>query len=175
MSLEFQFRGRPPVKPELLLDEYVPKISADADLLYKGFENVIANSVSAMPMGGTLTIRTARQNGSVCVEISDTRGGVERGKTADSPAPYAAKVDGAGLGLATIQTVVSDHEGRMSVETTTTGTTFRMEFPIALGSPVKPQSESVSARPKGQSKALPETQPQSDAASGPRLARTMDG
>jgi len=176
---QFQFRGRPPVQPELLLDEYAPKISADADLLYKGFENVIANSVSAMPMGGTLTIRTARQTGSVCVEISDTRGGVERGKAADSPAPYAAKVDGAGLGLATIQTVVSDHEGRMSVETTTTGTTFRMEFPIALGSAVKPESESASAqprgRPKGQPKALPEPQAQSDAASGPRLARTMDG
>jgi two-component system, NtrC family, nitrogen regulation sensor histidine kinase NtrY len=172
---QFQFRGRPPVQPELLLDEYAPKISADAELLYKGFENVIANSVSAMPMGGTLTIRTARQNGSVRVEISDTRAGVERGKTADSPAPYAAKVDGAGLGLATIQTVVSDHEGRMSVETTTTGTTFRMEFPIALGSAVKPESESASVRPKGQPKALPEPQPQSDAASGPRLARTMDG
>jgi two-component system, NtrC family, nitrogen regulation sensor histidine kinase NtrY len=172
---QFQFRGRPPVNPELLLDEHAPKISADPDLLYKGFENVIANSVSAMSMGGTLTIRTGRQNGSVCVEISDTRGGAERGKPADSPAPYAAKVDGAGLGLATIQTVVSDHEGRMSVETTATGTTFRMEFPVALGSAVKPEPGSVSARPKGQPKALPEPQAQSDAASGPRLARTMDG
>ncbi len=150
---QFQFRGRPPVQPELLLDEHAPKISADADLLYKGFENVIANSVSAMSMGGTLTIRTARQSGSVCVEISDTRGGVERGKTTDSPAPYAAKLDGAGLGLATIQTVVSDHEGRMSVETTATGTTFRMEFPIALGSAVKPEPESASAPSKGQLKA----------------------
>jgi two-component system nitrogen regulation sensor histidine kinase NtrY len=154
---QFQFRGRPPVKPELLLDEYAPKISADAELLYKGFENVIANSVSAMPMGGTLTIRTARQNGSVSVEISDTRGGMERGKTADSPAPYIAKVEGAGLGLATIQTVVSDHDGRITVETTTTGTTFRMEFPIALGSGGKPESESASARSKGQPKALPGT------------------
>ncbi len=172
---QFQLRGRPPVNPELLLDEYAPKISADPDLLYKGFENVIANSVSAMSMGGTLTIRTARQNGSVCVEISDTRGGVERGKPADSPAPYAAKVDGAGLGLATIQTVVSDHEGRMSVETTATGTAFRMEFPVALGSAVKPESESASARPKAQPKALPGPHSQSDAASGPRLARTMDG
>ena len=150
---QFQFRGRPPVQPELLLDEHAPKISADADLLYKGFENVIANSVSAMSMGGTLTIRTARQNGSVCVEISDTREGMERGKAADLPAPYAAKLDGAGLGLATIQTVVSDHEGRMSVETTATGTTFRMEFPIALSSAVKPESESASAPSKGQPKA----------------------
>jgi len=154
---QFQFRGRPPVKPELLLDEHAPKISADPDLLYKGFENVIGNAVSAMPMGGTLTIRTARQDGSVSVEISDTRGGMERGKTADSPAPYVAKMDGAGLGLATIQTVVSDHDGRMTVETTTTGTTFRMEFPVALGSGAKQEPESASAQSKGQPKRLPGT------------------
>lgn len=151
---QFQLRGRPPVNPELSLDENAPKISADAELLYKGFENVIANSVSAMSMGGTLTIRTGRQNGSVCVEISDTRGGMERGKAADSPAPYAAKVGGAGLGLATIQTVVSDHEGHMSVETTATGTTFRMEFPVALSSAVKTGSASTSAPSKDDSKTL---------------------
>jgi two-component system, NtrC family, nitrogen regulation sensor histidine kinase NtrY len=175
---QFQLRGRPPVNPELSLDENAPKISADAELLYKGFENVIANSVSAMSMGGTLTIRTGRQNGSVCVEISDTRGGMDRGKTADSPAPYAAKVGGAGLGLATIQTVVSDHEGRMSVETTATGTTFRMEFPVALISAAKPEPESATSelkgRPKGQPKALPEPQRQSESATDAHLARTMD-
>ena len=172
---QFQSRGRPPVKPELLLDEYAPKISADADLLCKGFENVIANSLSAMPMGGTLTIRTLRQNESVSVEISDTRAGIERDKTADSRAPYAAKLEGAGLGLATIQTVVSDHGGRMTVETTATGTTFRMDFPIAAGSAVTPGAESASARPKGRRKpSPPDPQRQTDAGSGPPLARMMD-
>ena len=32
---QFQFRGRPSVQPELLLDENAPKISADADLCTK--------------------------------------------------------------------------------------------------------------------------------------------
>ncbi|PYU19468.1 MAG: hypothetical protein DMG32_24360, partial [Acidobacteria bacterium] len=136
----FHARGRPPVKPELLLDEDAAKVWGDPELLYKGFENVIANSLNAMPMGGTLTVRTAQQNGIVRVEISDTGAGLEGGEAAGAAVPYAAKVDAAGLGLATIQTVVSDHGGRISVEAMPgIGTAFRMEFPIALTSVKAPE------------------------------------
>ena len=152
----FNSRGRPPVKPELVLDEYAAKIWGDPELLFKGFENVLANSLNAMPLGGTLTVRTAQQNGNVRVEISDTGSGLEGGEPAGAALSYAAKVDGAGLGLATIQTVVSDHGGRMSVEAIPgSGTAFRMEFPVALTSvksaqitstPAKLQTESARAK-----------------------------
>lgn len=126
----FHSRGRPPVKPELLLDENAARVWADPELLYKGFENVIANSLNAMPMGGTLTARTAQQNGNVRVEISDTGSALEGEQPASTR--YPAKMEGAGLGLATIQTVVSDHGGHMSVEAVPgTGTCFRMDFPVA--------------------------------------------
>lgn len=140
----FHARGRPPVKPELALDETAEKIWADPELLYKGFENVIANSLNAMPMGGTLTVHTAQQNGMVRVEFCDT-GAV--GDAATEPSPrYAAKAEGAGLGLATIQTVVSDHGGRMSVESTPgAGTAFRMEFPLA---PTSVKAPEAAAAPK---------------------------
>jgi len=91
-------------------------------------------------MGGTLTVRTAQQSGIVRVEISDTGAGLEGGEAAGAAVPYAAKVDAAGLGLATIQTVVSDHGGRISVEAMPgIGTAFRMEFPIALTSVKAPE------------------------------------
>jgi len=144
------------VKPELVLDEYDANIWGDPELLFKGFENVLANSLNAMPLGGTLTVRTAQQNGNVRVEISDTGSGLEGGEPAGAALSYAAKVDGAGLGLATIQTVVSDHGGRMSVEAIPgSGTAFRMEFPVALTSvksaqitstPAKLQTESARAK-----------------------------
>src|SRR5260370_6952705 len=101
---EFQSRGRPPVKPELLLDEYAPKIWADPELLYKGFENVIANSLNAMPMGGTLTVRSAQQNGTVRVEISDAGSGLEGGEAAGPARGVSAQAGGAGLGVGTRQT-----------------------------------------------------------------------
>jgi two-component system, NtrC family, nitrogen regulation sensor histidine kinase NtrY len=152
----FHARGRPPVKPELILDENTPKAWADPELLYKGFENVIANSLNAMPMGGTLTIRSAQQNGHVRVEISDTGSALQP----EEPLPsmhYTPKREGAGLGLATIQTVVSDHGGQMFVEAIPgTGTVFRMDFPVAPTSGRVPQVESVSTASKRQPEAKTE-------------------
>ena len=128
---DFQSRGRPPVKPELLLDEYAPKIWADPELLYKGLENVIANSLNAMPMGGTLTLRTSQQNGMVRVEVSDTGSGLESAEQTSASGLFAAKLEGAGLGLATIQTVVSDHGGKICVASEPgRGSTFRIELPL---------------------------------------------
>jgi nitrogen fixation/metabolism regulation signal transduction histidine kinase len=172
---EFHSRGRPPVKPELLLDEYAAKIWADPELLYKGFENVIANSLNAMPMGGTLTVRTAQQNGIVRVEICDTGSGLEGGEPAGAALPYIAKLEGAGLGLATIQTVVSDHGGRMSVEAMPgAGTAFRMEFPIAPTSISTPQIETASTPSKLQTQPTPAKPQDATMKPKPPLARVMD-
>ena len=175
----FQSRGRPPVKPELLLDEYAAKIWADPELLYKGFENVLANSLNAMPMGGTLTVHTAQQNGIVRVEISDTGSGLEGDEPTGAATRYAAKLEGAGLGLATIQTVVSDHGGRMSVEAMPgAGTAFRMEFPIAPssnGAPAgAPQIETSPKQSKLQTQPIQEQPKDATMKPKPSLARMID-
>jgi two-component system, NtrC family, nitrogen regulation sensor histidine kinase NtrY len=172
---QFNERGRPPVRPELLLDEYAAKIWADPEALHKGFENVMANSLNAMPLGGTLTIRTAQQNGAVCVEISDAGSGLKTEESNGQAAlPYAAKLQGTGLGLATIQAVVSDHGGRISVESTpSTGTAFRMEFPIAAASnAAAPKIETAPKPPSPQIEAV--TEPQHSQKRKPSFARTID-
>jgi nitrogen fixation/metabolism regulation signal transduction histidine kinase len=178
----FHARGRPPVKPELVLDEDAEKIWADPELLYKGFENVIANSLNAMPMGGTLTVHTTQQNGMVRVEISDSGSGQDAEPT-EAAIRYAAKLEGAGLGLATIQTVVSDHGGRMSVEAIPgAGTAFRMEFPIAPTSvkapdvaaaakAIKPQSDATTRKSQD---AAPVKSQETAKNHKPVLARMMD-
>jgi two-component system, NtrC family, nitrogen regulation sensor histidine kinase NtrY len=169
---DFQLRGRPPVKPELLLDEYAPKIWADPELLYKGFENVIANSLNAMPMGGTLTLRTAQQNGMVRVEIADTGSSLEGGEQAGASSLFAAKLEGAGLGLATIQTVVSDHGGRMSIEAVPgSGTAFRMDFPVAPMAVKAPQAETKSKLPADSTAAKSQN---AATKAKPPLARVID-
>lgn len=170
---EFQSRGRPPVKPELLLDEYAPKIWADPELLYKGLENVIANSLNAMPMGGTLSVRSSQQNGMVRVEISDTGLGLEGGDAEQAASPHAFKLEGAGLGLATIQTVVSDHGGRMAVEAVPgAGTAFRMEFPVAPTLVKRPEAET--SKQSKQKKAPAPPKLKDSATKKPSLARVID-
>lgn len=128
---QFSAVGRPPITPELYLDEDASTIQADPELLHRALQNLVLNSLDAMPGGGTLTIRTARRNGAVRLEVSDTGTGLTQEECARLFTPYySTKQHGTGLGLAIVQSVVSDHGGRISVESKPgCGTTFRIELP----------------------------------------------
>ncbi len=128
----FSAVGRPAITPELLLDEAITPIQADPDLLHRALQNLVLNSLDAMPAGGTLTIRTRNQGGTVRVEVSDTGGGLTPEECARLFTPYyTTKQHGTGLGLAIVQSVVSDHGGTISVESQPgLGTTFRIELPV---------------------------------------------
>jgi two-component system nitrogen regulation sensor histidine kinase NtrY len=125
--------GRPPITPELYLDENSPRPLADRTLLRRALENLILNSLDAMPAGGTLTVRTAQRNGAVRLEVTDTGEGLTPEECARLFTPYyTTKRHGTGLGLAIVQSVVSDHGGRIEVESAPgAGTTFRIELPMA--------------------------------------------
>lgn len=128
---QFSAVGRPPITPELYLDEDASTIQADPELLHRALQNLVLNSLDAMPGGGTLTIRTARRDGAVRLEVSDTGTGLTQEECARLFTPYySTKQHGTGLGLAIVQSVVSDHGGRISVESKPgCGTTFRIELP----------------------------------------------
>jgi two-component system, NtrC family, nitrogen regulation sensor histidine kinase NtrY len=124
--------GRPPITPELYLDENLSRAQADPILLRRAVENLILNSLDAMPAGGTLTVRTTRRPGMVRLEVTDTGEGLTPQECARLFTPYyTTKRLGTGLGLAIVQSVVSDHGGRIEVESATgAGTTFRIELPM---------------------------------------------
>ncbi len=129
---QFTAVGRPAIMPELYLDENIPLIQADPDLLHRAFSNLVLNSLDAMPAGGTLTVRTGQKDGSVRVEISDTGAGLTPEECERLFTPYyTTKRHGTGLGLAVVQSIVSDHQGKISVESTPgSGATFRIELPV---------------------------------------------
>ncbi|MGH8275698.1 MAG: ATP-binding protein, partial [Steroidobacteraceae bacterium] len=128
---QFSAVGRPPISPEVYLDEHAPVIHADATLLHKAVENLVLNAMDAMPAGGTLTIRTASRGEGVHLEISDTGAGLTREECQRLFTPYyTTKQHGTGLGLAIVQSVVSDHGGAITVESELgAGTTFRIDLP----------------------------------------------
>lgn len=130
---QFSAVGRPSIASELYLDEALPAIQADPDLLRRALQNLVLNSMDAMPAGGTLTIRTRNHSGVVRVEVSDTGGGLTREECARLFTPYyTTKQHGTGLGLAIVQSVVSDHGGTIAVESQPgLGTTFRIDLPLA--------------------------------------------
>jgi signal transduction histidine kinase len=123
--------GRPPIEADLQLAGGLPQVDADPDQLSRVLHNLILNAMDAMPAGGTLAIRTAAQNGSVRIEVSDTGGGLSREERDRLFTPYyTTKQHGTGLGLAIVQSSISDHRGNISVESEPgRGTTFRLELP----------------------------------------------
>jgi signal transduction histidine kinase len=128
---QFGAVGRPPITPELHLEENLPAIQADQALLHRALENLILNAMDAMPAGGVLMLRTTHGNGDVHLEISDTGTGLTPEECDRLFTPYyTTKQHGTGLGLAIVQSVVSDHGGRISVESETgVGTSFHIDLP----------------------------------------------
>jgi signal transduction histidine kinase len=106
--------------------------SADPVLLRRAVDNLILNAIDAMPQGGTVTVRTARGERAV-IEVMDTGTGLTEEECDRLFTPYyTTKQHGTGLGLAIVQSIVSDHDGKISVRSEKgSGTTFRMEFPLA--------------------------------------------
>ena len=137
-SFESQFSaiGRPPITPELYLDERISTINDDQQRLRKALENLLAVSLEAMPAGGLLTIRSTQRDGVVRFDIANNGADLGAESAARMFTPYDAgehqASPRAGFGLAEVLAIVSDHGGKIRAESAPgAGTTFRMEFPAA--------------------------------------------
>jgi two-component system nitrogen regulation sensor histidine kinase NtrY len=122
--------GRPRVEMDLHLAANLPVVSADPEQIRRALRNLVLNALDAMPLGGTLTIRTQSLDGKVALEVSDSGEGLTPEECERLFTPYyTTKQHGTGLGLAIVQSVVSDHKGTISVHSEPgQGTTFRIEL-----------------------------------------------
>lgn len=143
----FSAVGRPSVTPELYLDEQVRFIAADPDLLRRALDLLVLHALDSMPAGGTLTVRTRRENGAVCIEVSDTGTGLSREECERLFTPYyTSRPNSTGLGLAIVQSIVSDHGASIFVESEAgQGTTIRILFPEAQPGTLPGTSDPASA------------------------------
>jgi len=122
------------VKIETSLAPGLPTVPADRDLLARALGNLVANALEAMPDGGTLAVKTRAAEEGVALEVSDTGPGLtEEQRTRLFTPYYTTKKGGTGLGLAIVQGIVSDHGGRIQVQSTPgAGTTFTLVLPISI-------------------------------------------
>jgi len=129
---QFSAVGKPVITPEFYLDDALPEIDADPDLLHRALQNLVLNALDAMPGGGALKLRTFPLDQGVCIEVSDTGQGLTPEECLRLFTPYyTSKQHGTGLGLAIVQSVVSDHGGTISVISEPgTGSTFHIELPL---------------------------------------------
>ncbi len=148
-------------------EEYM--IGADPTRMQQMMMNLALNARDAMPGGGTLYIGLDKievQPGAspllpemeagewVRLTVSDTGTGIAPNVLSRIFDPFfttKAPGEGTGLGLAQVDGIVGQHEGRIGVETAVEkGTTFTVYLPALTERPVEPPTPDVSNIPRGQ-------------------------
>ncbi len=121
------------------LSSEIPLIIAHADQLRQVFLNIILNACDAMPDGGDLRVKTrlfqARSEAPMTIEIDicDTGVGIPPEHRPHLFEPfYTTKAHGTGLGLAISAHIVTQHGGRIMVESELRqGSTFSILLPTS--------------------------------------------
>jgi two-component system NtrC family sensor kinase len=91
------------------------------------------NAIDAMPQGGTLLLRAQNDGASVRVEVCDTGVGIPQENLARIFDPFFTTKEvgqGTGLGLAVCYGIVTEHGGRVAVDSVIgRGTIFTLTLP----------------------------------------------
>jgi signal transduction histidine kinase len=115
-------------------DKSLPKIPAYAAELNQVWTNLIDNAAQAMGGKGTLTIRTAQEDGCILVEIGDTGPGIPPDVQQRIFEPFFTTKpvgEGTGLGLDIAwRIVVKKHHGDLRVESVPGDTRFQVVLPF---------------------------------------------
>jgi len=116
----------------LELAEPMPQIRMDERYMKQAVLNVVKNALSAMPDGGTLSIRTAVRGNHLQLRISDTGVGIPDENLEKIFEPYfTTKEFGSGLGLTIVYKIVKEHLGEIAVDSKVgKGASFTLSFPI---------------------------------------------
>jgi len=139
LDVEVMLRGMIGTRVRLVmdLDGALPAVSADPNQLRRLLVNLAINARDAMPTGGVLTIETRHATGEGVVEINvrDTGIGMNEDVRARLFEPFFTTKPpgkGTGLGLAAVQTIVTQCGGWIEVDTEPgLGTTFSIGLPTA--------------------------------------------
>lgn len=126
----------PPVEWSLDLDRANPEVYADRVQIEQVLLNLVRNAVEAMQEAAgrprKLTLRSRQDEEFVIVSVEDTGPGVPADVLKRLFDPYfTTKPSGIGLGLSISRSIVEDHGGRITAQTSDAGTTFVFQLPTA--------------------------------------------
>ncbi len=114
----------------------IPLVLADVSQLQQVFLNLFLNALDAMPDGGTLTVKSLKEEGGgkVRIEIADTGKGMRKELLDKIFEPFfTTKSKGTGLGLAITRQLVDQHDGAIEAcNRPEGGAIFVMVFPAIV-------------------------------------------
>lgn len=130
---------------EVVVEEGLPEIVADPELLKTCLLNLMINAADAMPAGGLLSARVERAEHegqpALAVRVRDSGHGMTPEEIRGAFEPYfSTKETGLGLGLALTHKIVADHGGDITLESEPgQGTLARLVLPlVAPAVPLEP-------------------------------------
>jgi signal transduction histidine kinase len=119
------------------LPEALPPARMDADSLKQVVMALAMNASSAMPAGGTLSVRAARRGRSLLLDVADTGPTLAEAERKRLFEPFAAGLAqrGAGLGLAIARSLLRSRGGDLLYRPRRGGNGFRVVLRVATGTP----------------------------------------
>jgi signal transduction histidine kinase len=113
--LEAQIRERNIVVQTRFPDEQ-PEITADSNMLYQAFLNILLNAFQAMPEGGSVDITLMQDASGVRILFEDSGKGIaeENLKKVWNPF-FTTKEMGTGLGLGLVKNIIQAHGGEIEL------------------------------------------------------------
>ncbi|MBU0988063.1 MAG: two-component sensor histidine kinase [Proteobacteria bacterium] len=95
----------------------LPEISADSDMLYQAFLNILINGMQAMPKGGKINIEITSSDNSVFIRFEDQGEGIPEDLLEKIWDPFfTTKEKGTGLGLGIVKNIIESHGGSILID-----------------------------------------------------------
>ncbi len=121
---------------DVVLDESIPTIMGDKAQLDRVLWNLVGNAIKFTPGGGKITLSSRCDNGYACVAVKDTGIGIPKDELPLLFSQFrrlkgSAKIEGTGLGLFIVKTIIEAHKGSVQAESEGgQGSTFTVRVPI---------------------------------------------
>jgi PAS domain S-box-containing protein len=148
--------------------EPLPRVMADSGMLEQVLMNLVVNARDAMPGGGRITLATQaseftsaqtashpnrREGQFVCLTVTDTGCGMDSATLKRIFEPFFTTKEpgrGTGLGLATVYSILAQHQGWVEVESVVgAGTSFHVYLPVTTGEQAETGNNLPQAVPHG--------------------------
>jgi PAS domain S-box-containing protein len=120
---------------ELVNENTLPPISGDARQLRRVFTNLLDNAIKFSQKGGTIIVSTMTDQNEVCISVKDQGVGIPPDELpyifdAFHQGRVGTKIEGFGLGLASVKAIVEAHGGKVLVESQPSkGSVFSVVLP----------------------------------------------
>lgn len=110
-------------------------VMGDDKRLQQALLNILLNAVQAVDRGGSIEISVTKDSGSAIVVVKDDGTGIPEKSLREITKPFfTTREKGSGLGLSIVANIVSEHNGRLDIDSRVgAGTRVTLRIPLAEG------------------------------------------